>query len=152
MNLISLMQKVIGFFFIECIPLMTVSAPANLTASDLTSIWWYDLKSWSGGWKRPAAGHQEKRKKVHFFYLILPFSWENPLSLNVIFTKYAAVIIGHTAADCLLLENIISISQKVPWRKHWKLNKIHPVIILFLGNIYYHVDSFWKRVNIAEQN
>lgn len=44
MNLISLMQKVIGFLFMECIPLMTVSALANLAATDLTLIWWYDFK------------------------------------------------------------------------------------------------------------
>lgn len=43
-NLISLMQKVIGFLFMECIPLMTVSASANLASADLTLIWWYDFK------------------------------------------------------------------------------------------------------------
>lgn len=58
----------------------------------------------------------------------------------------------YIAADCLLLENIISISQKVPWRKHWKLNKIYPVIILYLENMYYHAATFWNRINIAEQN
>lgn len=106
------------------------------------------IKSWSWGWRRTAVWHQKKM----FSCLILPFSWENLLSLNIIFTKNAAVIIGPIAADCLLPENIISISQKVPWRKHWKLNTIHPIIILFLENIYYQADSFWSRMNIAEQN
>lgn len=37
-----------------------------------------------------------------------------PLSLNAIFTKHAAVIISHIAADFLLLENILIISRKCP--------------------------------------
>lgn len=45
--------------------------------------------------------------------LILPFSSENVSFLNVILMKHATLIIGHTAADCILLPNAISISQKV---------------------------------------
>lgn len=66
MNLISLMQKVIGFLFMECIPLMTVSASANLAATDLTLIWWYDFKQMPKlGDERPTVWYQKEHFLPH---------------------------------------------------------------------------------------
>lgn len=136
------MQQVIGFFFIECIPLMTVSAPCQYSkCPDIDLMIWLKINSWKLGVKRTSCLASEKNVFCPHLAILL----RNPLPLNGIFAKHAAVIISHIATDCLLLENIVIISQKVPWRKHCKLNKIYPIIMQLHENTHYYAYSFQNK-------